>query len=309
MIINTGNRTDIPAYFSDWFFTRIEQGYVCMRNPCFPAQVTRYRLDPSVVDCLVFCTKNPRPMLSRSGKLDAFGQYWFVTITPYGKEIEPNVPDKWEVISDFQELSRRKGKNAVCWRYDPIFLSETYSYEFHLDTFEQMAAALSGYTPVCVISFIDLYEKTLRNLKGVKRVEREMQKKIVQAFVQIGRRYGIGIKTCAQEAGLAQYGADTRGCLTKEVLEDALLESLSVRGIGRARKACPCLLGNDIGMYNTCGHGCLYCYANYDSETVAENRKMHDPLSPFLVGGPRREDVLRDAVQERFRSGQLRLYL
>ncbi len=309
MIINTGSRTDIPAYFSDWFFRRIKEGYVCMRNPYFPAQVTRYRLDPAVVDCLVFCTKNPRPMLPRLEKLDAFGQYWFVTITPYGKDIEPQVPDKQEVILDFRELSRKKGKHAVCWRYDPVFISETYTYEFHVDAFERMAAALSGYTAVCVISFIDLYEKTLRNFVGIKSVGREMRKKIVQSFVQTGRRHGIAIKTCAEGEELAQYGADTRGCLTKEVLEDALLESLTVRGIGRARRACPCLLGNDIGMYNTCGHGCLYCYANYDSETVAGNRKLHDPLSPFLVGGPRAEDVLRDAVQERFRSGQIRLRL
>lgn len=309
MIINTGSRTDIPAYFSDWFFRRIEEGYVCVRNPYFPAQVTRYRLDPSVVDCLVFCTKNPQPMLGRLEMLDGFGQYWFVTITPYGKEMEPQVPDKREVIACFRELSEKVGKNAICWRYDPVFLSETYPYEFHLDAFERMAAALAGYTRVCVISFIDLYEKTLRNFKGAKSVGIEMRRKIVQMFVQTGRHYGMTVKTCAEGVEMARYGADVSGCLTKEVLEGALLESLEIRGPGRARKACPCLLGNDIGMYNTCGHGCLYCYANYDSRTVAENRKRHDPGSPFLVGGPHPEDLVRTAVQERFRSGQLRLDL
>lgn len=308
MIINTGSRTDIPAYFSEWFYNRIKEGYVCMRNPYYPTQVTRYRLDPAVVDCLVFCTKNPAPMFQRIGELDAFLQYWFVTITPYGTEIEPHVPPKDEVMERFVELSGKVGVDCICWRYDPIFLSEKYSYEFHEAAFLQMAERLSGYTKVCVISFIDLYEKTLRNFKGVKAVERKMQQRITERFVEIGKTYGIAIKTCAESGELARFGADVSGCLTKEVIEQALGESLDLPRGARARESCSCLLGNDIGMYNTCGHGCLYCYANYDNGIVAENRLAHNPNSPFLVGGTRPEDVVRDAKQESFRSGQLRLF-
>lgn len=307
MILNTGNRTDIPAYFSEWFYRRVEEGVVCTRNPYYPTQVTRYRLDPAVVDCLVFCTKNPGPMLKRLGELDAFGQYWFVTITPYGKEIEPNVPKKEQVLESFRELSKRVGKKAICWRYDPVFINGPYSMKFHQNAFAKMAEELSGYTDVCVISFIDLYEKTLRNFKGVKSVTAEERRVLVQSFVEIGKRHGIRIKTCAEGEELAQFGADCSGCLTKEVIGQALGETLQIPALGRAREACNCLLGNDIGMYNTCGHGCVYCYANYDNRVVAENRRLHDPKSLFLVGGSRPEDVLREAKQESYRGGQLLL--
>lgn len=309
MIINTGSRTDIPAYFSEWFCNRIKEGYVCMRNPYYPTQVTKYRLDPAVVDCLVFCTKNPAPMLKRLQELDAFGQYWFVTITPYGTDIEPHVPPKDAVMQSFVELSGKVGPEAICWRYDPVFLSEKYTYEFHEAAFSRMAERLAGHTKTCVISFIDLYEKTLRNFKGVKAVERKMQQQITKRFVEIGNIYGIKIKTCAEAGELARCGADCSGCLTKEVIERALGESLDMKKTGRARESCPCLLGNDIGMYNTCGHGCLYCYANYDNQVVAENRLAHDKNSPFLVGRERAEDTVREAKQESYRSGQLKLFL
>lgn len=305
MIINTGSRTDIPAYYSEWFCNRIREGTVCVRNPYVPLQVTSYRLDPAVVDCLVFCTKNPRPLLSRIAELDRFGQYWFVTITPYGKEIEPHVPEWRQVTEDFRQLSEHVGKKAVCWRYDPVFISERYSVSFHKETFAAMAEVLCGFTGVCVVSFIDLYEKTLRNFKGVKSVTADERRELLISFVETGKRVGMRIKTCAEGTSPADYGADISGCLTKEVLEQALGGELNIPARGRARAECACLLGNDIGVYNTCGHGCLYCYANYDMRTVAQNRAKHDPMSPFLIGHAGPEDVVHEAKQESFRSGQL----
>lgn len=305
MIMNLGSRTDIPAFFAEWFCNRVKEGYVCVRNPYYPTQVTRYRLKPDVVDCLVFCTKNPAPMLGRLQELETFGQYWFVTITPYRRDIEPHVPSKEQVMDDFIALSRKVGVRSVCWRYDPIFISEKYSVEFHIKTFEEMARKLEGATEVCVISFVDLYEKTLRNFKGVKSVTVEERRMLLTAFVEIGKQYGMCIKTCAEGDEPTLYGVDVSGCLTREVLERALGERLIVPSHGKAREACACLLGNDIGMYNTCGHGCLYCYANYDNEIVKENCKMHNPRSPLLVGELRPEDVVRDAKQESYRNGQM----
>jgi len=165
MIINTGSRTDIPAYYSEWFYNRIKEGYVLTRNPYYPEQVSKYRLDPEVVDVICFCTKNPEPMLKRLNELKDFKQLWFVTITPYGKEIEPGVPKKDEVIASFQRLSDLVGVKAISWRYDPIFITERYSLDFHIRRFERMAERLQGYVDNCVISFIDLYEKT----KGISR--------------------------------------------------------------------------------------------------------------------------------------------
>lgn len=159
MILNTGCRTDIPAYYSEWFYNRIEAGFVLVRNPYHPELVTKYRLNSEVVDILCFCSKNPKPMLPGLSKIAAYRQFWFVTITPYGKEIEPNVPESAQVIETVRQLSGIVGQKAVAWRYDPIFLSEKYTAEYHVEQFEKMAAALQGKIAFCVISFIDLYEK------------------------------------------------------------------------------------------------------------------------------------------------------
>ncbi|WP_319379487.1 DUF1848 domain-containing protein [uncultured Methanocorpusculum sp.] len=309
MILNTGSRTDIPAFFSEWFYNRIREGYVLVRNPYYPHKVTKYLLDPRIVDCINFCTKNPLPMLSRIHELDEFGQFWYVTITPYGKEIEPYVPSVDQVIESFQQLSRIVGLHRIGWRYDPIFLTETYSLEYHIASFEKMAAKLAGYTDVCVISFLDRYEKTRRNFPAGKEVEQTDRLALGKAFSEIGREHRIKIKSCAEGSDLAPFGVDCSGCLTWEVIERAVGQKLRHdSGSTSTRSSCSCLLNGDIGAYNTCGHGCVYCYANYDSETVRHNRSLHDPSSPFLIGTRRDSDVVTNACQIRLREGQKSLF-
>ncbi|MCD8224765.1 MAG: DUF1848 domain-containing protein, partial [Clostridiales bacterium] len=143
MILQTGLRTDIPAFYSRWFSNRLQAGFVCVRNPYNPVSVTRYRLAPEVVDLIGFCTKNPAPMFSYMNLLAPYGQYWFVTITPYGKDIEPNVPEKEKVMESFRKLSDIVGVDSVGWRYDPILISDVYPVERHISDFEMMAAYLS----------------------------------------------------------------------------------------------------------------------------------------------------------------------
>ena len=176
MIINASARTDIPAYFSDWFFQRLKEGYVYVRNPYYPKQITKYLLNEDVVDSLVFCSKNPQPMLSGISLLKPYHPYFFVTITPYGQEIEPHVPTYQQVIQSFQELSRQLGSQSVALRYDPIFLNKYYTIEKHLECFEDILSQLSGYTQICIISFIDLYAKTKKNFPGIQEVSYENQK-------------------------------------------------------------------------------------------------------------------------------------
>ena len=185
MILNTGCRTDIPAYYSRWFYNRIKEGYVCTRNPYRKDQVLKYRLDPAVVDILCFCAKNPAPMLPRLAELDHFRQFWFVTLTPYGKEIEPNVPDKRTVLESIRQLSAAVGSKAVGWRYDPIFITEKYSVEYHLQAFEKMASVLQNRVNSCVISFLDLYEKTKRNFPAAQAVTEQEQKYLATRFAEI----------------------------------------------------------------------------------------------------------------------------
>ena len=146
MIIQTGSRTDIPAFYFKWFVNRLKEGCVMVRNPYNPIQVAKYSLNPDVVDVFAFCSKNPAPILPHMDMLREYGQYWYVTITPYGKEIEPNVPDKELVMESFKELSKRVGINSIGWRYDPIFISEDYTTERHISDFEHMAATLEAHT-------------------------------------------------------------------------------------------------------------------------------------------------------------------
>lgn len=305
MILNTGGRTDIPAFYSDWFYNRIREGYALSRNPYNPTQITKYLLNPEVIDVMAFCTKNPLPMLDRLSLLAEFDMFWFVTITPYGKEIEPLVPPKKQVIRSFQKLSEQIGKERTSWRYDPVFVTEKYSADCHIEQFRQMAKELAGYTGQCVVSFIDLYEKTKRNFQGIRSVTKKEQEKIIDAFSEIAKENHLQIHLCCENAALVRENADADGCMSKAVLERALGCRLNVPKKKPARSECACLLGADIGAYNTCPHGCLYCYANYDQETVLKNRKLHNPASPLLIGEVTEHDVIKEAEQKSWKNGQL----
>ncbi len=305
MILNTGNRTDIPAFYSKWFFQRIREGYVLVRNPYNPQQVTRYLLDPEVVDCITFCTKNPAHMLEGLDQLADFRQFWSVTITPYGRDIEPYVPEPGAVAESFKALSRKVGENCVSWRYDPIFLSEKYDMEFHLRAFEALAENLCGYTKQCVISFIDLYDKTKRNFPAARSVKKEERLALGEALIEIAGKYGMAVKPCGEGDELASLGADCSGCQSQKVLETAMGLPVDVPKSAMTRDGCSCILGSDIGAYNTCGHGCLYCYANYDRETVEYNMKHHDMFSPFLIGDFMDGDIIKSAEQESWIRWQL----
>ncbi len=310
MIIQTGMRTDIPAFYSKWLLNRIEEGFVLVRNPYNPIQVTRYRLTPDVVDLIAFCTKNPAPMLPHMDALKAYGQYWFITITPYGKDIEPNVPDKEKVMEDFKKLSGIVGVDSMGWRYDPIFIDEKHSVKWHISEFEKMAENLSGYTKSCVISFVDIYKKVERNFPSAGEVSKADRIGIGKAIIRIGAKYGMTIRPCAEGDELAAYGADCSGCMTVNIFETALHAYLDVpkRKTNQRNGQCACLLGVDIGAYDTCGHLCKYCYANTNAAFVKENMRKHDPLSPFLLGKSMPEDVIHEAQQRSWIDRQLRLF-
>ena len=307
MIINTGQRTDIPAFYSEWFANRLKEGFVCVRNPYNPRQVSRYRLDPSVVDCIGFCTKNPEPMFRYMDLLRGYGQYWFVTITPYGRDIEPNVKDKHKLLDDFRRLSDTVGVDSVGWRYDPIFLSERYSAAYHLRAFEKMASALDGYTETAVISFIDLYPKVRRNFPEAREVTGEERLELGKAFAEIAAAHGMTLKPCAEGNDLAAFGADCGGCMKIGDYEKAIGRRLNVPKKKGTREACACYLACDIGAYNTCMHLCRYCYANAEPAKVLAQSRLHDPQSPFLIGNYQKDDVIHDVPQKSWIDGQTAL--
>lgn len=294
MIIQTGLRTDIPAFYSKWFYNRIKEGYVLVRNPFMNKRVYRYSLKPEDVDLLVFCSKNPEPMLEGLESLSEYKQLWYFTITPYGKDIEPNLPDKKKLLEVFKDLSSRVSKERIILRYDPIFITSKYSISYHLRAFEKIIKELHSYTTTCVISFIDLYAKTRKNFPDVKEVSFIEQCFIAQKFVDIARRYNILIKSCAEREELSLYGIDTTGCMTIDILERAAGKKLDIKP-QKSRSNCNCYLSNDIGAYNTCLHLCKYCYANYSEKLVRDNYRDHKNDSPLLVGelNPDDEIIIR----------------
>lgn len=298
MILNTGLRTDIPGFFSEWFYNRIEEGFVYVRNPYVKNQIYSYRLDPELIDCIIFCTKNPKPMLENLEKIDKFNQYWHITITPYEKEIEPNVPPMNDVLESFKYLSKKLGKENVTLRYDPIFINEKYTLEKHIESFEYIANSLSDYTTEAIISFIDLYEKTKRNFPKAREVTKDERLKLGKEFAQIGKKNNITIKTCVEGTELDKFGIDSSGCMTKEVIERAINKNLNIPKQKARNGECYCLLNNDIGEYNTCAHGCLYCYANSNKKLVKRNLKLHDPKSPILIGEIKEDDIIKEMKQK-----------
>ncbi len=308
MIIQTGLRTDIPAFYAPWFLRRLEEGYVLVRSPYNPELVTRYRLDPSVVDLIGFCTKNPAPMLPHLDLLTPFGQYWFVTITPYGRDIEPNVPPREEVIAATRRLAETLGAERVAWRYDPILLTDVYTVDRHLTDFARMCRALEGATQTCVISFIDLYRKVRRNFPEAREVSSDDRRRLGREMAAIAARHGMQLKTCHEGDELAPFGIDCSGCMTLSTYEKALGMRLRAPRQPVNSRGCACHLTCDIGAYNTCGHLCRYCYANDDAILVQQRMAAHDPLSPLLIGHLSPHDRIHEAHQTSWRDGQLTLF-
>lgn len=298
MIINTGCRTDIPAFYSKWLMNRIREGYVLVRNPYYKSQVTKYSLSPDVVDCLAFCTKNPKPMLQYLDDLDKYKQYWFVTITPYGKDIEPMVPDKEDVIRSLKVLSKHIGVDSIGLRYDPIFIGNGFDVKRHIDCFEEIIRSLKGYTQNCTISFLDLYEKVKRNAPNIKPPTKEEQIELAKEFCRIGKENDMTIHSCCEKDYLSEYGLKCNGCMSQEIVEKSIKCSLNPPKRKNLRSECNCLMGNDIGAYNTCGHLCKYCYANANKGLVLENMKKHNENSPFLIGGHEDGGKITDARQK-----------
>ena len=306
MIINTGSRTDIPAFFHKWFLNRIDEGFVCTRNP-YNDDIYRYPLNPETIDVLCFCTKNPKPMLKDLDLLEDYNQFWFVTVTPYERDIEVNVPGFKNVVKSFRELSSYLDSNKVSWRYDPIFITEKYSIEFHIDKFEEMAAELSEFTNDCTISFIDLYKKVLRNFPEAREVTTKERLTIGEEFSKIAKRHDLKLKTCVEGTLLDRFGFDSSGCMTKQVLEKAIGCNLKIPKGKYEIRECNCLFGRDIGVYNTCLHGCKYCYANYSQKLVKRNQKLHNPDSPLLIGDVNDGDAVKEISEPSYIDTQQRL--
>lgn len=301
MIINTGGRTDTVQYYTDWLMHRFEEGYALTRNPLFPTKVNRYELDPKVVDCVVFCSKNYQPILPRLHEItDRFNTYFHYTITAYGRDIEPGVPPIDESMATLIELSQLVGRQRVSWRYDPVLLTRDYTIQRHLETFDRMARVLAPHIDRCIFSFVEMYKKLRFNMPGLIPLSVEDMDELARGLGSIAATYGIRIQTCGTNGDFSRYGIQSSGCMTLDILGEANGVAFKNRKHKGMRQGCHCIESRDIGAYDTCLNGCKYCYANQTPQKAFENYKLHDPASPLLLGQVCPDDTVTQGVQKTF---------
>lgn len=296
MILSVSRRTDIPAFYSDWFFNRLREGYVLVRNPMNYHQVSRVILNPDIIDCIVFWTKDPANMLHRLDYLTDYHYYFQITISPYDNKTEKYLPPKDKIIESFQVLSRRIGKEKTIWRYDPIILTKEIDLGYHAQNFELLASNLKGYTERCIISFVDLYQKTQQRMKRMKAevITDQRMLEIGTMLSKIADKYHFRIETCSEQIDLSEVGIQHAKCIDDKLISEIIGREMIVKKDKTQRDSCACAASIDIGVYHTCKHGCLYCYA-YDSDRVVRNNLLkHNPESPMLIGDVEPEDGIID---------------
>ncbi|HBA38009.1 MAG TPA: DUF1848 domain-containing protein [Firmicutes bacterium] len=296
MILNVSGRTDIVAFYTDWFMKRWEEGFLDVRNPFNPKLVSRIFFED--VDLILFCTKNPMPIVDKLSRIDK-PIIFQVTLTPYKKDIEPNVPSKTEVIEAIKRISSILGSENVYVRYDPIFISKKYDVAYHKKAFERLCSLLSGYVKHIIVSFIDDYKNVRKNADVLKLEDftEDIYREIGISFSDSAKKYGMTVQTCFEERNLVEYGFVSGECLSHEMVYKMTGKAKFKTWTARRERKCNCVAMVDVGEYNTCKHFCKYCYANFDEGIV--NRKVleHDDDSSLLVGKITSDDV----VKRRFR--------
>lgn len=292
MILMVSGRTDIVAFYSKWFINRYKEGYVDVRNPYYKKQVSRIYFNN--VDLILFCTKNPLPIIKYINIIDK-PIIFHITITPYNKDIEPNVTDKKIIIDAVKEISNIIGKDNTYIRYDPIFISDKYNLEYHKKAFNKMCSLLDGYVNKIIVSFLDEYKnvKKNKNIIKYKEITKEDYKEIGISFSTIAKEHNMTVQTCYEDENLTEYGFIKGECLSHE-LAYKLTGKKYKNWTARKEKKCNCVEMVDIGYYNSCNHLCKYCYANYDEKEINNNIKKHNKKSSILIGELESDDIIKE---------------
>lgn len=298
MIISASRRTDIPAFYSEWFMNRIRDGYCTVPNPFSRKQVSRVELRPQDVDVIVFWTRNPRPLFRHLDELDRRGYRYYFQYTAMNnpRAIDPKSPAVEASIKTFRELADRVGPQRVIWRYDPIVLSEVTSPAFHMAAHARIAEALAGATRRNVISIVDIYKKAQKRLRELRQqgvvvdeateagVSTEVGAMLEHLAATVSR-CGMEIFSCAEELDLRPYGIQPGKCIDDEYIARTFGLQLTTKKDPSQRNACGCVVSKDIGMYDTCLFGCQYCYATSSFERAKQNHDdQHSANSPSLLG-------------------------
>jgi hypothetical protein len=294
MIISASRRTDIPAFYGEWFMNRIEENYVLVRNPFNKKQVTKLIIHPEIVECIVFWTKNPIPFMKYIKDLMAshFNFYFLFTITPYSNDLEQNIPSTEKIADCFKKLSETIGPEKIIWRYDPVILTHELNYAFHLRHFEALSKTLANYTHRCIVSFLTMYKKCQQNLKDIEIITPAAEEKVnlLNQFIEIAELHKIRLQTCATET-FPELNSNIKGkCIDNELISNICKKAIPFKKDSYQRNECLCGESVDIGVYNSCQGYCLYCYANQNQQVVDQIVQLHNPSSPMLIGNVESDD-------------------
>jgi Domain of unknown function (DUF1848) len=289
MIVSASYKTDIPAFYGRWFMARVKAGHCRMTNP-YGGQVYEIPLGLEAVDGFVFWTKNLRPFQPALGELRRQGYAFTIqyTVTGLPRALEPAVPDWRRAVEDLHAVSETHGPRVAVWRYDPILVTNVTPAAWHRDRFATLARAIEGAVDEVVVSFTGFYAKTRRNLAAVERQAGiraidppgEEKRGLVQSLAQIAAAHGMRLTLCTQPE-LVEAGLPGARCIDGERL--AAVAGRSIRAETRGnRPGCHCQASRDIGAYDTCPHGCAYCYAVQSPALAKRRHRAHDGTSPSL---------------------------
>ncbi len=282
-IISASYKTDIPAFYGDWFGERLKSGFVDIRNP-YNNRFSRVSLKSDDVDGFVFWTRNISPFLPRLEELQSDGRRFYIqyTITGYPKALESSVPDPVHAVQRVAQLAELYGPEKIVWRYDPILMSTLTPESFHLDTFTGLSEALAGQVTEVVVSFAQYYRKTVRNLKKLEQQgivcrdpDLPEKKALLERLSRVAAGNGQVMTVCSQ-SDLVTDRFSGAACI------DAKRLGLGPGPDKGNRPGCLCMGSKDIGGYDSCLHGCTYCYAVSDTEKARHVFKQHSPLSDHL---------------------------
>lgn len=260
MIISASRRTDIPSLHTKWFLNRLKEEYLITQNPISKNNFYKIPLNKNIVDIIVFWSKNPNIDFLKEVRDLGYKFYLHFTITPYDKNIERNIPNKKLLIRNFQTISKLFGKEKIIWRYDPIILNDDFDANYHINNFKNFADSLNGYTDECIFSFVQIYSKIKNNIKNINDNDKII---LIENIKEISEKNNIKLKSCSQDFdNITNIRVEKSACIDKERIQKILGYSIKEKKDKSQRKLCNCIESIDIGMYNTCTNGCIYCYAN-----------------------------------------------
>ncbi len=292
MVISASRRTDIPCFYADWLMNRIREGRCRIPNPFNPNQISEISLRPADVDAIVFWSKNPQPIFEHLDELDRRGflYYFLVTLNDYPAILEPGVPERAARVEAFVQLAENLGNKRVVWRYDPIIISTATPFGYHKERFGELCRLLAGSTRRVIVSLVDFYKKTERRLSEIETGGLEFDREaagrpetrdLLAWMSRMAADNGIEIQACAQREDFDAVGVPAGSCIDGELLRE-LGAAIHPKKDNGQRDACRCVESRDIGVNDTCIHGCRYCYATRNHDLAVRRHAEHDSRAAAL---------------------------